>query len=247
MLIAGLQKISLIDYPDKMTAIIFTAGCNFDCIYCHNKELFKNENIKNKLISEKEIFNFLNKRRKKLEAITITGGEPTLQNDLLNFIDKVKKIGFLVKLDTNGTNPKILKELVNKKMIDYVAMDIKAPLEIEKYEKVVQVDCSDLLKKVVESVNFLLKDKIDFEFRTTLTKGLLIKKDIADIVKKIKNKRTYYLQNFVFPDKDDFKNMDEGGETVYNKLKKLKPLSENELEEFKKIIKKMGQKCEIRN
>ena len=247
MLIAGLQKLSLIDYPNKTAAIIFTVGCNFDCVYCHNKELFKDKNIKNRLISEKEIFEFLNKRKNILEAVSITGGEPTLHKDLPDFISKIKKFGFLVKLDSNGTNPKMLKELVNKKLVDYVAMDIKAPLNNEKYKKIVQVDCANFLKNILESMEFLLENRVDFEFRTTLAKGLLIKEDIVDIIKKIKNKRTYYLQNFVFPDKQEFKNMDENEKTVYNKLKELKPLSDNDLDELKKIVEKMGQKCEIRN
>ncbi|MEA2088846.1 MAG: anaerobic ribonucleoside-triphosphate reductase activating protein [Patescibacteria group bacterium] len=247
MLIAGLQKMSLIDYPNKMTAIIFTVGCNFDCAYCHNKDLFKDKNIKDRLISEKEIFEFLNKRKNILEAVTITGGEPTLHKDLPDFINRIKKLGFLVKLDSNGTNPVMLKELVNKKLVDYAAVDIKAPFNNEKYKKIVQVDCSNFLKNISESVEFLLKDRIDFEFRTTLTKGLLTQGDIVDIVKKIKNNRIYYLQNFVFPEKQEFKNMDENGEVVYNKLKKLKPMENSDLEQLRNIIEKMGQKCEIRN
>lgn len=247
MLIAGLQKLSLIDYPNKMTAVIFTVGCNFDCVYCHNKELFKDKNIENRFISEKEIFEFLNKRKNILEAVSITGGEPTLHKDLPDFISKIKKLGFLVKLDSNGTNPKMLKKLVNKKLVDYVAMDIKAPLNNEKYKKIIQVDCAIFLKNILESVKFLLEDKVDFEFRTTLAKGLLTQGDIVDIVKKIKNKKIYYLQNFVFPEKQELKNMDENGEIVYNKLKELKSLLNSDLEEFKNVVEKMGQKCEIRN
>ena len=247
MLIAGLQKLSLIDYPNKMTAVIFTVGCNFDCIYCHNKELFKDKNIKNRLIAEKEIFEFLNKRKNILEAVSITGGEPTLHKDLPDFINKIKKLGFLVKLDSNGTNPKMLKKLVNKKLVDYVAMDIKAPLNNEKYKKIVQVDCANFLKNILESMEFLLENRVGFEFRTTLAKGLLTKGDIIDIIKKIKNKKTYYLQNFVFPEKQELKNMDENKKTVYNKLKELKSLSDNDLDKLKEIVEKMGQKCEIRN
>jgi len=131
MIIGGFQKFSLLDYPDKISAIIFTQGCNFNCSYCHNKELISKEPYDNSINIE-EIWNFLNKRWKQLDAVVITGGEPTLQPDLIEFMQKIKNLGFLIKLDTNGSNPDVIKEVIRLKLADYIAMDVKAPLEKSK-------------------------------------------------------------------------------------------------------------------
>ena len=128
MLIGGFQKCSLIDYPGKICAIVFTLGCNFRCSYCHNPELVYPE-LFNKPIPEEEIFSFLPKRRGKLDAVTITGGEPTLQADLIDFILRIKKLEFLVKLDSNGSDPDVLENAISSEAPDYIAMDVKAPLE----------------------------------------------------------------------------------------------------------------------
>ena len=133
MLFGGLQRTTLVDYPGKVAATIFTAGCNFRCPYCHNPELVLPELIKKQpKITEKEILEFLEERQKLLEGVCITGGEPTIQSDLIDFIKKVKDLGFLVKLDTNGSCPNVLNSLIEGKLIDYIAMDIKAPKQ--KYE-----------------------------------------------------------------------------------------------------------------
>ena len=128
MKISGFQKFSLIDYPGRISAIVFTQGCNFRCFYCHNNVLIPLESKDNNYISEDEIFEFLEKRKKKLDAVSITGGEPFLQVDLEEFIDHIKLLGFSVKVDTNGTMPEKLKKVLQLKKIDYVAMDVKAPL-----------------------------------------------------------------------------------------------------------------------
>jgi pyruvate formate lyase activating enzyme len=133
MKIGGLQKFSLLDYPGKISAVVFTQGCNFRCPYCHNPELVDPERFQ-ECIPEDEIFAFLETRRGKLEAVTVTGGEPTIQNGLSSFVRRIKDMGFMVKLDTNGSRPEVLEELIRHKLIDYIAMDIKAPLE--KYEAV---------------------------------------------------------------------------------------------------------------
>ncbi|MCK5459637.1 anaerobic ribonucleoside-triphosphate reductase activating protein [Candidatus Parcubacteria bacterium] len=230
MAIRGFQKFSLIDYPDKTAAAIFTGGCNFNCAYCHNKELINfNENGK---IFEKEILDFLQTRIGLLDAVCISGGEPTLQKDLPRFIRKIKKMGFLIKLDTNGTNPKMLKNLIDKKLIDYVAMDIKAPLDWQNYEKIIRVKNINLIKAVKKSVDILLKGKTDYEFRTTVAKNLLSKSDVEKIAKGIKGTEKYYLQNFVKTEK-----------IGYNKLN---PLDKNELEELKSAVKKYVLNCKIR-
>ncbi|HEC86320.1 MAG TPA: anaerobic ribonucleoside-triphosphate reductase activating protein, partial [Thermoplasmatales archaeon] len=135
MIIGGFQRFSLIDYPGKICAIIFTQGCNFRCPYCHNPELV-NPKLFQEPIDENDIFRFLEMRKGKLDAVEITGGEPTLQPDLIEFMRKIKAMGFLIKLDTNGTNPEVVEKIIKNKLVDYIAMDVKAPLE--KYEKVVR-------------------------------------------------------------------------------------------------------------
>lgn len=189
--IGGLQKSSLIDYPGHICAIVFTQGCNFRCPYCHNPELIK-LNGKNTM-SVSTILEFLKTRVGKLDGVVITGGEPTLQEDLPEFIESVKGLGFLVKLDTNGTNPKMLKKLLDDKLIDYAAMDIKAP--IEKYSEVAcaKVDVDNILK----SIELLKNSNIDYEFRTTVVKSQLCPEDFEKIGKMIKGANKYCLQKFV--------------------------------------------------
>lgn len=192
MFIAGLQKSSLLDYPEKIAAIVFTQGCNFRCGYCHNPELLSIDIEKEPFISEDEFFNFLEKRKGKLDGVVITGGEPCLQKDLVNFIKKIKNMGFLVKLDTNGSFPDKLQFLLSNKLIDYVAMDIKAPLE--KYHKIT----SSLIKKedILKSIDLILNSNIDYEFRTTVIKSQLNFKDFEKISKLINGAKLYYLQKF---------------------------------------------------
>lgn len=189
--IGGLQKSSLIDYPEKICAIIFTQGCNFMCPYCHNPELVLGEANSSK--DEFALFEFLKTRQGKLDGAVITGGEPTLHKNLPEFIQKIKLLGFAVKLDTNGTNPQMLQELLDKKLIDYVAMDIKA--SIEKYSEVVcaKADTENILK----SIEILKKTKIDYEFRTTVVKSQLTPQDFEQIGKMISGANKYYLQRFV--------------------------------------------------
>jgi len=155
MKIGGLQKVSLIDYPGEISSIIFLQGCNFKCPYCHNPELVDSK-LFGPCLQEKDVFEFLKTRIGKIDAVTITGGEPTIQNDLMPFIKRIKKMGFAVKLDSNGSRPEVIKNLLSEKLLDFIAMDIKAPLE--KYEKIVRV----LLKtdSIKESIKIILKAKI---------------------------------------------------------------------------------------
>ena len=192
MKIGGLQKFSLIDYPDKICAIVFTQGCNFLCPYCHNPELVKPELFQEPILEE-DFFNFLKKRKGKLEAVTITGGEPCLQGDLPVFLQKIKEMGYLLKLDTNGSFPERLNEIIDQNLIDYLAIDIKGPLE--KYEKIIGV--SFATEKIIESIKIALSSKINCEFRTTVVKSLLNKDDLKKIGKLIKGARLYVLQKFV--------------------------------------------------
>lgn len=189
---AGLQKISLVDYEGKVACTLFTAGCNFRCPFCHNSDLViyaKNVNY----IPFDEILDYLNKRKGMLDAVVITGGEPTLMPDLKEKLYEIKKLGYKIKLDTNGTNPDIVKELVDLKLIDYVAMDIKN--SYEGYSKTIGLESYDS-DKILESINYLLSGEVDYEFRTTLVREFHSDEDIKNIAKMIQGAKRYYLQEF---------------------------------------------------
>ncbi len=189
MKIGGIQKTSLLDYPDVISAIIWTVGCNFRCPFCYNKEIVIG-NVQP--VSEKEVMSFLEKRKGMLEGLVISGGEPLMQKDISDFCEKVKKMSYLIKIDTNGMYPEKLKELIDKNLIDYVAMDIKASKK--KYEKLTNVKVN--IKKIEESINLLQNSKIDYEFRTTFVPKLLTKDDIIDIAKWLNGSKKFYLQQF---------------------------------------------------
>ena len=185
MIIGGLQKTSLLDFPEKIAAIVFTMGCNFRCGYCHNPELINGE------AKIEEVFEFLKTRQGKLDGVVITGGEPCLQKDLPEFIKQVKELGFAVKLDTNGSFPEMLERVLPD--LDYVAMDIKAPLE--KYSQIVNVDVDT--SKVLKSIEILKNGGVDYEFRTTVLRSQISLEDFEKIGQLIKGAPRYYLQKFV--------------------------------------------------
>lgn len=228
MIAASVQKQSLIEYPGKISAVIFLAGCNLRCQFCYVKHLVLPDLIKKiKPISEKEILSFLKERKGFLEAVSITGGEPTINSNLPEFIEKIKKIGYLVELETNGTNFKMLKNLVEERLIDYVAMDIKHDFLFEKWLDITGgVLTKEMFENIKESLGFLLKDKIDYEFRTTLMKEFHNKEDIINICKKVRGARIYYLQNFKITE----------GQSI--KGKAFTPFSEEEIEDIAKEGKK---------
>jgi pyruvate formate lyase activating enzyme len=186
MKIAGLQKLSLIDYPKIPAAIIFTQGCNMRCPYCHNPQLVY-PNLFDNLLNEEEIFKFLNKRLDLLKGVVITGGEPTIQKDLVEFILKIKSLGFFVKLDTNGTNPNVLQELISKKLIDFIAMDIKA--NFAKYSTFFNGD----LNLIKLSIDIIKTSGITHLFRTTYDRDILQDKDLLNI-KNFIDKSDYIVQ-----------------------------------------------------
>ncbi|MDD2677840.1 MAG: anaerobic ribonucleoside-triphosphate reductase activating protein [Candidatus Paceibacterota bacterium] len=193
MFFGGLQKTTLVDYPGKVAATLFTLGCNFRCPYCHNPELVLPELIKNQpKISQKDVLEFLEERKNLLEGICLTGGEPLIHKEIKDFIKTVKAMGYLIKLDTNGSFPDILENLIEEKLIDYVAMDIKGPKK--KYEFF--LFDSVPLANIEKSVKILKKGRVDYEFRTTLAPEILDEKDIIDLVNWIKPARRYFLQNF---------------------------------------------------
>jgi pyruvate formate lyase activating enzyme len=192
MKIAGLQKVSLIDYPGKISATVFTQGCNFRCPYCHNPELVDPERYQECLL-EDEIFSYLEKRRGKLQAVVITGGEPTIQSDIVSFAQRIKAMGYLIKLDTNGSQPEVLKGLIDHKLLDYIAMDIKGP--IGKYAAVTRAPVKG--KTIREGIEIIKASGINCEFRTTIVKSQLEEADILAIGTLIKNAPLYVLQRYV--------------------------------------------------
>ena len=187
MQIGGIQKSSLLDYPDKISAIVFTQGCNFRCGYCHNPELI----VMKKKPELSGFFDFLQTRKGKLDGVVITGGEPCLQTDLHDFIKKIHNLGFCVNLDTNGSMPDVLQQVISD--VDYVAMDIKAPLE--KYSEIAKININT--EKIKESINIIMNSTADYEFRTTVLKSQLNIEDFENIGKLIKGAKRYYLQKFV--------------------------------------------------
>lgn len=191
MTISGIQKLTLLDYPELTSCLIFTQGCNFRCPYCQNSSLILDKNEDGK-IDEEEIFAYLEKRKKLIDGICISGGEPLLQKDLEKFIIKVKNKGFKVKLDTNGSNPNKLKKFIDKNLVDYVAMDIKN--SFDKYDETIGMKID--IDKVKDSIEILKKSKIDYEFRTTIVKEYHTLQDIENICNYIGKDSKYYLQNY---------------------------------------------------
>ncbi len=188
MIIGGLQKTTLIDYPGKIAAIVFTAGCNLNCHYCYNPEM----RAYTPQLFEDEFFAFLDKRKGQLDAVTVTGGEPTVQADLFEFIQKIKERGFLVKLDTQGTNPAAVKKLLDAHLIDYLAMDIKAPLE--RYREVANTFVNEAA--IRETIALVMAEAPDYEFRTTIVEGQLGVEDMEKIGVLIHGAKRHYLQKF---------------------------------------------------
>ena len=217
MEISGLIKTSLIDYPEKIAAVIFTQGCNFQCGFCHNPDLIP---IIGGKISEKDIFNYLDLRKEKLDGVVITGGEPSIQKNLEKFMTKIKDRGFLVKLDTNGSNPYGLQSLLDKKLIDYVAMDIKGPLE--EYSKITSFLNNNVIQK---SIELLINGKVSYEFRTTVLPYYHKIADFHKIGQLLKGAEMFTIQGF-------------RSQITYDKrLKTAQSFSLKDLEKIKEIMK----------
>jgi len=221
VLIKGINKTCLIDYEPYTCCVVFLGGCNFRCGYCHNPDLVLNF-LNMPTIPEEEIFSLLDERKKWLDGVVITGGEPTMQKDLPNFIAKIKEKGYLVKLDTNGTNPEMVQELLDKKLIDYVAMDMKT--DFEEYSNVTGVNAN--LNRIRESIAAIKKSGIDYEFRTTVIPGLVGKENIIQIGKILKGSKKYVIQNF--NPKNDM---------IENRFKNIRAYTKQEIEEMKESVK----------
>lgn len=228
MIIGGFQKTSLIDYPSKIASVVFTQGCNFRCGYCHNPELIE---LKSNLqIDESFIFDYLKKRKGLLDAVVISGGEPCIQGDLAEFIRQVKNLDYLVKLDTNGSFPFVLERLFSDNLIDYIAMDIKAPLY--KYREIANAGIN--LEYINKSIDLIKKYAPDYEFRTTVVKSQLSFEDINEIAKLLKGAKKYYLQSFV------------SSKILDNSLKNEISYTQEEFLEIKKNIEQNIQSVFIR-
>ncbi|MFA5260277.1 MAG: anaerobic ribonucleoside-triphosphate reductase activating protein [Candidatus Omnitrophota bacterium] len=195
MQIGGFLKCSLVDYPGKVTAVVFTQGCNFCCPFCHNIELVIPSSFRAS-VPEAEVLSFLAQRRSVLQGLTVTGGEPTLQTDLPLFLKTVKDLGYLVKLDTNGSRPDVLSGLLQDSLVDYVAMDIKTSLSRYRQACGVEVDTACIEK----SIHLVLTSGILYEFRSTAVKPFIDEQSLADIHKLLNHSQHYNLQEFVSRD-----------------------------------------------
>ncbi len=228
MNISGIQKLTLLDFPGKLACTVFTSGCNFRCPFCHNASLVLPGMSEH--IDEGEVFSFLKKREGILEGVCITGGEPCLQSDLESFIEKVKALGFSVKLDTNGSFPEKLSALLEKGLLDYVAMDIKT--SPERYAEVTGVTNESFFENVKKSVELLKECGIPHEFRTTTAKELQNAEDFLKIGQWLKGEKRYFLQQY-----------ESSGELVG---KEMTPYEKEEIEEFKKLMENFVEDVEIR-
>ncbi|NBI05528.1 anaerobic ribonucleoside-triphosphate reductase activating protein [Senegalia massiliensis] len=224
--ICEMEKSSFIDYPNKISTVLFIKGCNFRCPYCHNSHILNSKES----IDETYILTFLENRKKYIEAVTITGGEPTLYNELYTLISKIKNKNFYVKLDTNGTNPDMLNRLVQDNLIDYIAMDIKT--SFSEYNKVTNslVD----INKIKKSIKVIKNSNIDYEFRTTVCKELISEYNILDIAKHLNGSQKYILQNF------------RDGDTILGGINKYHSYKLEKLQEIKCIIENSFDVCIIR-
>lgn len=192
MRLGGYQKLTLIDYPGKIATTVFTVGCSFQCPFCHNPELVLESQFPSPNNMEEEFFQFLKKRVGKLQGVCITGGEPTIQPDIITFIKKIREMGFLVKLDSNGTRPDVLKKVIDEKLVDFIAMDIKNSQK--KYSKTVGTKVD--IERIKLSVDLIMNSGIDYEFRTTVVPGIHSENDFKEISYWIKGAKAYYLQEY---------------------------------------------------
>ena len=226
MCIVGLQKLTLLDYPGRVACTVFLQGCNFKCPFCYNSSLI--DSTDNNFLSTNDFFDFLDKRKKVLDGVAITGGEPLLNPSIKDFIKKIKEKGFLVKLDTNGSNPSLLKELIEENLVDYVAMDIKNTFE--KYPLTTGVNVE--IENIKNSIFLLINSSIDYEFRTTVVKEFHNVEDFKLIGNQIKGAKNYYLQSYQEKDSVLSKN--------------LHPLSTDELQACLKVVKEFVNNASIR-
>jgi pyruvate formate lyase activating enzyme len=258
MLLGGLQKTTLIDYPGKIACTVFTVGCNFRCPFCHNKDLVTKQLFQHsgvKPLSQKDFFDFLEERKKILDGVCITGGEPTINTDLPVFISKIKKLGYVVKLDTNGSNSEMIRKLINRGLIDYIAMDIKSTFD--EYQKLIKVKSqirqladksstrnSKFLNKIKQSIKIILKSNLPHEFRTTVVPTIHDKESLVKLAKQLKPLNTkyqilntrlnWYLQSF------------RPQNCLDEEFLKIEPYTEKEMKELLAAIQKIFPQAQLR-
>jgi pyruvate formate lyase activating enzyme len=217
MKILGIVKASFIDYPKKASTVVFIGGCNFRCPYCHNPELV---NEQGEELKQSDVLEFLQKRKKYIDGVVISGGEPTIHSELIPLIEEIKKLGYAIKLDTNGSNPEVIRKLINDRLIDYIAMDIKGPLS--EYAKISNSKIN--IKDVDEAINLIKNSNIDYEFRTTICRELLSKAQVVEIGKYLDGAKRYALQAYNLKGK------------ILDESKSFTCYSKKEMEEFKELI-----------
>lgn len=230
MLIAGLERLSLLDYPDRLCAIVFTYGCNMLCPYCHNPELVVQKLNRANLFDEKDVLGFMKSRVGKLDALTITGGEPTMHPDLINFMQKVKDLGFELKLDTNGSYPRKVEEIIKTGLVDYWAMDVKYSDELYKQG----LNGGVIIDGIGESIKLIMDSGVDYEFRTTYMRGLHDSDSVQEIGQMIRGAKNYYIQNFRM------------GKTIGPSLNSRNSFRRDELEAFAAIMRGFVERVVIR-
>jgi pyruvate formate lyase activating enzyme len=228
MIVAGLQKLSLVDFPGRLAAVVFLQGCNFKCGYCQNPGLIRKSDVSG--LREQEVMAYLERRKDKIGAVVITGGEPTIQSGLEDFIRRISSEGFDVKLDTNGSNPSALAKLLSSGVLEYVALDIKT--SFSKYGLV--SPGADPAKKVAESIDLCLNSKIQYEFRTTCVPGIVDRDDLHDIGRAVRGAKKYCLQKF------------RSGVTYDPAFSEIKPFGRKEAEEFADILSGHVDEVELR-
>jgi len=214
LLIAGLQKLTLLDFPGRLSATIFTPGCDLRCPFCHNASLV-NDATSNQF-SPEDVLSFLAERKGRLTGLAITGGEPLMQTDIIDFIREVKKIGYAVKLDTNGTYPERLRQILDEGLVEYVAMDIKNCFD--SYPKTIGLEgannvCKPLIDNIKKSIDILKESGVAFEFRTTVVKELHSKDELISMAKEIGNVENYFIQSY----KDSGDVLNDLGFSAYSK------------------------------
>lgn len=244
MKIHGLNKTTLLDYPGLVAATIFTGNCNFRCPFCHNASLVLHPDSQPSF-SEDEILTFLKKRKSVLKGVCITGGEPTLQPDLADFIRKIKDLGYLVKLDTNGYRPEVIRALCEEQLLDYLAMDIKTCFS--KYPSVAGIPGLDV-SKIKESVDYLMNGSIPYEFRTTIVPKLHPLADLLELANEIKGCSQYYLQPFV-NSSDILADSDLSSHTIASSsdfIGSFSVYSPDELHDILSEIQKIIPECKLR-
>jgi len=233
VIVKGFIDVSFVDWDGHIVSVIWTPGCNFRCPFCFNRSLVLNPDSLPS-ISEEYVIDFLRKNRSFLDGLCITGGEPTLQPDLDEFCSKVKMLGLKVKLDSNGSNPGILRRLILNGLVDFIALDIKAPLDFESYRRSTGIQSEDIVDKVVESINLLMSSNIDYEFRTTIVPNLHGEVDVERICKAIRGARKYVLQAYNPRDPID------------PAFKEVKPPSKSFMLQLAEIASKYVEKVSVR-